>query len=185
MRARSGRDALLKLIIGVSDSRNGSPHGSASFQSVLASLQAYDISLILHLPRTPNNLAAGNFMLDLSLLSSPASAATSLSNLSLGILASSRRPAILTYASPIIDTASTIGALPWYILGWKRESEVLEVSMFEGIEFGKGWRNIPQSAKAVIEADEKMQFYEMKLNIVTRFSGLRYVSATLNPWARK
>lgn len=126
-------------------------------------------------------------MLDLSLLAPPASSAAIKSpGLSLDVLAHSRRPAILTYVSPIIDTANTISALPWYILGWRSEKEVLEVSMFEGLVFAKGWRNLPQSVKVVIEADEKMQFYETSIKIVAKFSGLRYLSilSILKPWAK-
>ena len=111
-------------------------------------------------------------MLDLSLLSpNEASNPSTLSELE--VLARSRRPAILTYASPIIDTASTISGLPWYIMGWKKESEVLKIDMFESVEFAKGWRNIPQSVKLVIEAD-KMHFYEVVIKIAARFGGLRY-----------
>ena len=58
-------------------------------------------------------------------------------------------------------------------MGWKKESEVLEVSMFEGVEFAKGWRNIPQEVKVVVDADKKMQFYEVGIKIAARFSGLR------------
>ncbi|KAK5260185.1 hypothetical protein LTR40_004621, partial [Exophiala xenobiotica] len=36
--------------------------------SALISQQAYDVELVLDMPRTPTNLEAGNFMLDLSLL---------------------------------------------------------------------------------------------------------------------
>lgn len=115
-------------------------------------------------------------MLDLSLLA-PSAAASSTAlkspDLSLDVLAHSRRPAILKYVSPIIDTANTISALPWYILGWRSEKEVLEVSMFEGLVFARGWRNLPHSVKVVIEADEKMQFYETSIKIVAKFSGLR------------
>lgn len=143
-------------------------------------MQAYDITLFLHLPRTPNNIEVGNFMLDLSLLSPPEASAsdTRLSTLMplnnyTQVLARSKRPAILTYASPIIDTANTLSGLPWYLIGWKTESEVLEVSMFEGVEFVKGWRNVPQELKVVVEADKKMQFYEMGVKIVARFRGLR------------
>lgn len=75
----------------------------------------------------------------------------------------------------MIDTANTISALPWYILGWRSETEVLEVSMFEGVVFARGWKNLPQSVKVVIEADEKMQFYETSIKIVAKFSGLRYL----------
>lgn len=52
---------------------------------------------------------------------------------------------------------------------------MLEVSVFEGVEFAKGWPNIPQSAKVVVEADEKMQFYEVGIRIVARFGGLKWI----------
>ena len=91
------------------------------------------------------------------------------------ILAHSRRPAILTYVSPLVDTASTLSGIPFYVLGWKTESEVLEVPIFEGVEFAKGWMNIPRNVKVVVEADEKMQFYEVGVKIVARFSGLRWM----------
>lgn len=140
----------------------------------------------MHLPRTPNNLAVGNFMLDLSLLSPPESPnipGFSIPTSTNGItgmsttrtLAHSRRPAILTYASLITDTANTLSGLPWFFLGWKTESEVLEISMFEGVEFPRGSANIPQELKLVIDADEKMQFYEVGVRIVARFGGLRSV----------
>ncbi|KAL9041268.1 MAG: hypothetical protein Q9180_001395 [Flavoplaca navasiana] len=163
----------------VPQNREGHPYGVATLDSSLTTLQAYDVSLLLHLPRTPNNQAAGNFMLDLSLLSparAPSTAEKLLPESTLKQrLAHSRRPAILTYASPIIDTASTLTGLPWYVLGWKTESEVVEVSMFEGVGFPKGWTNVPQEVKLVVEADEKMQFYEVGVRIFAKFGGLRWI----------
>ena len=122
-------------------------------------------------------------MLDLLLLSPPVAAPTTETRLSsliphknyTEVLARSRRPAILTYASPIIDTANTLSGLPWYLIGWKKESEVLEVGMFESVEFAKGWRNIPQEVKVIVEADKKMQFYNVGIKIVARFRGLRWL----------
>ena len=61
------------------------------------------------------------------------------------------------------------------MLGWKAESEVLHISVFEGVEFAKGWTNIPRYVKVKVEADEKMQFYEVGVKIVARFGGLRWV----------
>ena len=95
------------------------------------------------------------------------------SDTSVPVIARSRRPAILTYVSPMVDLASTLSGLLWYILGWKKESEALEVSMFEGVEFGKGRRNIPQGVRVIIEADEKMQFYDLRVKIVAKLQGLR------------
>lgn len=127
-------------------------------------------------------------MLDLSLLSPTTVASApdaitptrSVSNPNLEVLARSRRPAILTYASTIVDAASTLSWLPWYILGWKKEDETLKVSMFEGIEFARGWKNVPQSVKVAVESDKKMQFYDVGIEIVARFGGLRYNSAFMS-----
>ncbi|KAI4196408.1 MAG: hypothetical protein LQ350_006594 [Teloschistes chrysophthalmus] len=163
---------------------DGNPHGTASLDSTLTTLQPYDITLHLHLPRTPSNLAAGNFMLTLSLLSAlpsptkdnPLIPSTPKPQ---KILAQSRRPAILTYSSAIVDAASTLTGLPWYVLGWKSESEVLEVPMFEGVEFprGGGGGNVPRSLELVVESggEGKMQFYEVGVRIVARFGGLRWI----------
>jgi hypothetical protein len=150
----------------------------------LASLQPYDISVQLHLPRSPINLAAGNFMIDMNLVSPTARLSQleqamdkQLTPLNFGsaVIARSRRPAILTYASPIVDTAYKLSSLPWYIMRWKRESEVLEVSMFEGIVFSKGWKNIPDMIQVIVETDPNMQFYEVSVKIVARFRGIRYI----------
>lgn len=150
--------------------------------SALTSQQAYDVTIFLHLPRTTNNLGAGNFMIDLALLAPSKSSSleaipSSLSgfNSSASTLARSRRPAILTQNSEIVSTASTFVALPWYVLGWKKESEVLQVSMFEGVEFTKGSANVPDKLKVILEADQKMQFYEAGVRIVARFGGLRWL----------
>ena len=119
-------------------------------------------------------------MLDLSLLA-PSNGANSdvgtpfLGNNSASVLARSRRPAILTYTSPIVDTANTLSGLPLHLLGWKKESEVLEIGMFEGVEFAKGWANVPQSVNVVVEADRNMQFYEASIRIIARFGGLRWI----------
>lgn len=48
--------------------------------------------------------------------------------------------------------------------------------MFEGVEFAKGAQNIPQEARVVIEADQKMQFYEVGIRVIAKFGGLRFVS---------
>ena len=100
----------------------------------------------------------------------------SASNASASLLARSRRPAILTYNSPIVGAAKTLSGLPWHVMGWRRESVVLAVRMFEGVEFARGGRNVPGFVRVVVLAEEKMQFYEVGVEIVARFAGLRYVS---------
>ena len=120
-------------------------------------------------------------MLDVTLLS-PTAKSSTISNLeyvaaSLNstVLARSRRPAILTYVSPLVDAASTLSGIPFYVLGWKSESEVLTIPIFESVEFSKGWMNVPRFVRVVVEADEKMQFYEVGVKIIARFGGLRWI----------
>ena len=166
---------------------NGFPHGTAPL-SKLVSSQAYDIVLYLNVPRTPSNLATGNFMVNLA-LSSPSAPIYSpaevllrpshLSNESISVNALSRRAIILTYASPLVDKAHQLIRLPWFLVGWKKESEVLRVTMFENIEFARGWANIPDKVQVLIEADEKMSFYEVRVEVHARFKGLKYVKKSM------
>ena len=90
------------------------------------------------------------------------------------VLSHSRRPAILTYASPEVELVHKLTNLPWYALGWRTESDCVRVTMFEGVQFAKGWKNIPDAAHVTVEADKKMQFYEVDVQVHARFQGLRY-----------
>ena len=98
-------------------------------------------------------------------------------NTTSSVLARSRRPAILTYSSTLVNTANTLTTLPWYVLGWRKESEILEVPMFEGVEFSKGRTSVPDSLQVTIEPepDAKMQFYDAGVRIVAKFGGLRWI----------
>lgn len=117
-------------------------------------------------------------MLDLSLLSPSASSFHE--NTSAYVLAQSRRPAILTFASPMVDTVSRIWRMPLYVFGWKKEAETLETGMMEGVEFAKGWRNIPGSLRLELQSQERMQVYSATVKFVARFKGLRYVLCILS-----
>jgi hypothetical protein len=69
--------------------------------------------------------------------------------------------------------------LPFYIVGWKREAEVLEIEMMDDLEFAKGAQNLPQSLRLEIQSDLKMQVYGAKVEFRARLTGLRYVSFVL------
>jgi seipin len=148
------------------------PWGTAFLGSELASLQPYDVSVTLQLPRTPANVAAGNFMLDLAFLSRPQSSIMG-TNSSTSVITHSRRPAILTYASPLVDTAHKISRMPLYLVGWQREAETLEVKMMESVEFARGWRNVPGSLRFEMQSQEQMQVYSAIVKFKAKFTGLR------------
>ena len=153
--------------------------------NALSSQQPYDISLALNLPRTPNNLAAGNFMLDLALLSRPSAGSAAGSALvallpnTTTTLAHSRRPAILPYQSPLLSVSHTLLSLPWHTLGLQDlDAETLHVTMFERLPFPRGWKNLPSAARLEIQSYESptpLQIYGAKLTFHARFQGLRYI----------
>ena len=160
---------------GLTDLRSdGNPHGSAVIGSDLVPMQAYDVKVKLYLPRTPANIHAGNFMVDLT-LDSPPSSTLLAGNSSTRVIAHSRRPTILTYASPFVDTATRIWHMPGYVLGLWREAEALEIRMMDRIEFAKGWKNVPSTLRLELQSREHLQVYSTKVEFVARFSGLRYV----------
>ncbi|PGH10463.1 hypothetical protein GX51_00222 [Blastomyces parvus] len=156
---------------------DGHPYGTATLGTELIPAQQYDISVALYLPRTPSNLAAGNFMLDLALVST----ANTNTNTNIGtsteanLIARSRRPAILTYTSPMVDTVRRVSKMPLYVLGWQREAEGLKVNMMRRMEFGRKKGAMPKMLRLEIQSEERMQVYNAVVRFDAKFSGLRWI----------
>ena len=147
----------------------------------LISTQDYDIHVTLTLPRSPTNLDAGNFMADLTLISPPPSSTP---------LHQSRRAAILTYTSPLINRLSLLTFSPLYILGFLHEKETIQVPMFESVVFPRGWRNLPASLRFELHAPssfhptstngppakekKNLEVYDATIHFITRLRGLRW-----------
>ena len=93
------------------------------------------------------------------------------------VLARSRRPAILTYRSAVVEMAHRVARLPWYVVGWRQEAETVEVGLMEGVEFQKGWRNLPASLRLEVASASVLQVYGVKVVFTARFAGLRYVDS--------
>ena len=155
--------------------------------SALVSQQPYDVFINLHLPRTTTNLAAGNFMVDLSLLTASNSAvkpdsAESRTPIPLldaySPLFTSRRPAILPYTSPILSLTNTFVNLPWHLLSFRDlDSSQLQIPMFEHVSFARGSpsQNIPCAIRLEIQSDIVLQIYSANIEFKARFEGLRYI----------
>lgn len=88
---------------------------------------------------------------------------------------SSRRPAILEYASPFIHRVKTAATLPWHIFGFKSETEALDIMMMEDVQFSRGWNNMPKTVQLQLQADEKMQVYKAIVRFHAKFTGLRWI----------
>lgn len=133
------------------------------------------------MPRTPSNRAAGNFMLAIDLLGPEASLIDIASANPSDVLATARRPAILTYYSDTMEHVHRASGLIWHMLGWRKEAEKIEVKMMEGVEFSRGWRNIPSAARLELQGDRSLQVYNASLAFTARLRGLRYESLPLPP----
>lgn len=138
------------------------PSGIISLVPDVSNSQPYDVNVRLTLPRTPSNIAAGNFMLDVSLLGYEDV-----------VIARSARTACLTYRSPVIELLNKLARLPFYTLGWRTEAEVLNVGVFEEVEFAKGWRNLPGKLRLEMQSDSRVQVYGVEVRFQTRFNGVR------------
>jgi hypothetical protein len=114
-------------------------------------------------------------MIDLTLYSPETASVLPTTANSQNKISHSRRPAILTYTSPLVDVARRLVRLPLYVVGWRREAETLEVSMLEKVEFARGSRNRPQSLRLEIQSEKKMQVYSARVEFRARFTGLRWV----------
>ena len=175
------------------------PYAVANLGADLVSNQPYDVALELHMPRSPGNVDLGNFMLDLELLGGASDTGTETQQHPLhpdavtigtgnrtGVLARSSRPATLTYYSDMVEGLGIVAGMPLYILGWKSEAEMLEIVMMEGVEFRRGWANVPRRARLEVRMDQsnggKLQVYGCKVKFMARFRGLRYAFPTSAPW---
>lgn len=156
------------------------PYGIVSLAPDVVSLQQYDISIMLNLPRTPTNTAIGNFMLDCRLYGTGADSRSG-SDVSLEtapLIAHARRPAILTYLSREVEMVQKLVQMHWFMLGWRREEERLTVPMFETIEFARGRRNLPTTFRLELQLpreSERLQVYDARVIFRARFKGLRWL----------
>lgn len=165
------------------------PWGVAHLGDALVHDQEYDITIHLDLPRSPANLDAGNFMLEMVLLS-PAIRKDVFEKAIADVyprkpvpgeehvIFRSRRPAILTYHSHLIDVARRLAGLPWYMTGWQREAEALSVPMAESLSFSRGRNKIPASIMLEMKHGEgktNIQVYTATVKLQARFCGLRWL----------
>ena len=154
------------------DHHHTRPWAIVELDGELISSQPYDISVVLHMPRTQGNKEAGNFMIDVSLM---APLLPRLAEKPEETIVRSRRPAILTYYSTGMEHVNNVVALPAQILGFRKEEELLDVKVMDGVQFEKGWKNIPTRARVELQSEVKLQVYSAKLEVKARLQGLRWI----------
>lgn len=179
-------DIGVEKIVYLQYGHGSNPYAVVDLGQSIIPQQAYDISVVIDLPRSPPNLEMGNFMVDLVLLSPaynavrralpPESFDTRSGIPTETIIYSSRRPAILTYQPEVITLGKQLAALPSYILGWHKAEEKLDIPMAEGVVFEKGANNLPR--KVYIDLQSKgqdVQVYNLRLVLRARLSGMRWM----------
>lgn len=150
-----------------------------SSASALVSQQKYDFSIELSLPRSPGNIDAGNFMLNLELLAPTTNTLTPpYHNASVfadtPVIAQSFRPATLKYTSALLETAQKAATLPLYLTGWRQEAETLNVKLMDTVSFDKGWRNIPKALRLSIQSRTRLQIYDCEVHVTAKLGGFRW-----------
>ncbi|KAL5120676.1 hypothetical protein ACEQ8H_001425 [Pleosporales sp. CAS-2024a] len=91
------------------------------------------------------------------------------------VIARSRRPAILTYRSYVIEHIHRLLRLPLYLVGWHTESEDIEISMMESVEFQKGTHNVPTSVRIELRSNHPLEIYTVSVHCSARMEGLRWL----------
>lgn len=165
------------------------PYGLATLKDMnFGNYQDYDISVTLHLPRSPANLERGNFMLALHLLDdAPNSIVNAITNpLPLGpksafdgkaVLYSSTRPTIVPYTDPLVSLASRLLFLAYHIFFPAAETNKLVVPMVERLEF-KARSMMPTSLLLDVQAGQTLQVYSVAVTITAQLTGLRWLMHT-------
>lgn len=178
--------SIKALLLTFARSHGCSPYAVIDLGQSIIPQQAYDISVVIDLPRSPPNLQMGNFMVDLVLLSPaynavrrafPADSFDTRSGIPTDtILYSSRRPTILTYTPEFVTLGKQLAALPSYLLGWRKAEERLDIPMAEGVVFEKGTNNLPSKVYLDLQSKgEDVQVYNLRLLLRARLSGMRWL----------
>jgi seipin len=167
----------------------------------LVSQEGYDVVVQLEMPRTPANIEAGPFMIDVRLLgpfdplSQPPETLTQLlGNITTmggggySVLRHSRRPAMLRYKSPLPGLARQVLNLPLHVLGMKDlDVDEVRVRMLEQAMFDRGSLNVPRRLRVEVAAGDaptgagrvaaisQVQVYKANINFTVRFRGLRWL----------
>ena len=182
------------------------PYGIARIEG-LVSRQKYDVAVAVTMPRSRRNLEAGNWMVGVEFRGSETKGGgragldwddwDSIKTIGTGstgdaiskeevergrekteVLARSRRPAILTYRSWMTEMVYRGLRLPLYVLGFGSEAETVRVQLMEGVQFEKGWRNVPSTLRLELRSKIPLEVYRVSISFTARLEGLRWAMST-------
>lgn len=150
----------------------------------MKSLQDYDVSVTFTMPRSPANLDRGNFMVSLHLIDSRdqntvGARADEFARSHVGfgvnkVLFSSRRPALVPYADPLVSLTSRILFMGYHLLSSNSQRHTMTVKLAERVSFAKESLK-PAAAYIEVEAGQDIQIYNTQLTLTAQLRGLRYL----------
>lgn len=122
--------------------------------------QPYVITVKLELPESPHNQELGMFMICVDMKDRENS-----------LKANSCRSSMLRYRSPWLQKLKTFFLMPFFLMGWDEEKQVLDIEMFTNYV-----DTLSPVTDIYVEIQSKIvEFYSVTLQISAHFSGLRYL----------
>ncbi|KAK3316346.1 putative adipose-regulatory protein-domain-containing protein [Apodospora peruviana] len=165
----------------------------------LKTLQPYDISLSLTVPRSPANLERGNFMVAVHLLYNPKLSRPStpwqerltyfagadgepliptesdpgLAIADKVVMYTATRPALIPYTHPVVELASRLLFLPYHIFYPHSEATTLKIGVVERLAFPRAGI-LPNSVYVEVQAGQTLQTYKASVTFSAQLGGLRW-----------
>lgn len=91
-------------------------------------------------------------------------------------LASSRRPAIMTYRSPLLERIDTLVRAPLLVSGWQRQEEIISVVLLEDVVLASRVRTASVSIDAPSSSTTTtIDVYDVAVEFRARFTGVRWL----------
>ncbi|KAM0271102.1 hypothetical protein ACHAQH_009224 [Verticillium albo-atrum] len=180
------------------------PFGFATFENTnLKTQQAYDINVVLKMPRSPPNLERGNFMIVVYLLNGDIASVSSTEPQrnaegrvqfdERSIMFESRRSALVPYRDPWVNVASRFVFLLYHLILPESQVMTLSVPMARKILLASQQSGMPTAAYLEIQAGQGLQTYETSIVMTAQLHGLRwamyhyrlptFIAATVLFWA--
>lgn len=131
--------------------------------TLFAKGQQYRIRVDLTMPDSEVNAKQGIFMVKLSMFDANNKEITT-----------TKRPSMLTYKSLVVRLIHTFFNWPFYVIGFSREDEKLQVSMIEEYVDGTRSRTGPANTAEIELIARDVQIYESTLVIQANLTGLRF-----------
>lgn len=160
------------------------PYGMADLRGLrLMANQDYDVKVTLAIPRSPQNLDRGNFMLELKLLNQGSTGfplpitvapATKEQLPETSVILTTTRPVLVPYTDPFVALASKALFILYHVLYPFADRQTLDVTVIERTVFGQ-LSGTPNALYLELTAGQTFQTYSAEVSFVAQLSGLKWL----------